>query len=380
MCGIAGASCFHGSCRVVGNAERCECDAMYSGSQCFYRDQLLSFELPLAAGAIALTLVVGLIITRKVRTLLTFKNSPTDAFAFPREWKRGDAISHDLELLTEEENPSRRSKCSLEWLWRVVGVWGGEASKGVPWKPRRRVWENVLIALAFLLEIVPWIQSTAVAFLPVVPWPVAAKSSASILRMSLLYPLWSHLKPSKFPRLEFYAALAFVPGVFVASCAVGAKRFPLFKPQPKDSPAEDLCTLILRLYSHWVALPAMIMLLLPLECFFISYASKEGGNATASLPHIDSECFAMVPMAHAVAGVVALVLFWSVSCAVAFQLNCESSHPTPMLWTDIRYLRIDVLLRAPLAIIWSAHLAIQRRRGLIVVSCGCDGVGGGRVH
>jgi hypothetical protein len=302
---------------------------------------------------VALTLLAGLFMTHKVRCRLSFRDSPADAFDFPREWKRGKAVFDALEALEEdEERLSTRLKCSLQRFWRVVGVWEGNASKGVPWKPRRRVLENALITLAFLLELVPWVQATAVAFLPVVPWPVAAKPSASVLRMSLLYPLWSHLEPSEFRKIEFYAALAFVPGVFALSCVAGIKRFPLFKPQPANSPAEDLCSVILRLYSHWAALPAMIMLLLPLECFFIGYTAKDGDSESTSLPDVDPECFAVVPIAHAVAGMVALLLYWGVSCAVAFQLNCESSCPTPTIWTDVRYQRIDVLLRAPFATVW----------------------------
>lgn len=349
MCGASGASCFHGECRAVGGSERCECDDMYAGSQCFFRGQLLYFELPLAAAAMLVALAVGVGMTRKVRAMLTFSDATVDAFAFPREWKRGEEAVDELEMIVHEEDPAPTSRCSSACLRRWIGVWVGPTSKSLPFKPRRQVLENMLISLTLLFEVLPWIQSTTLAFLPVVPWPQTAKSAAELLRLSLLYPMWSHLNPAHFPIIAFYCALGFVPGMLLLACMIGMKRFPMFKPQPTNAPSEDLCTILLRLYSEWLVLPALIMLLLPLECFLIGYFSQP--TDSTPLPSIDSKCFAIIPIVYAVGGTLVMFVYWMVACAISFQLNCESSHPLPIIWTDVRYARVCCLFRVPLVIV-----------------------------
>ncbi|OWZ21309.1 hypothetical protein PHMEG_0004169 [Phytophthora megakarya] len=306
MCGVNEVVCLHGDC-VVETAngaayEYCRCYEMYSGSQCSFRMELLYWELPVACVVMLILLGVSVLVTGKTLAWLRFSREKHDPFGFPRRWK----TSFRANLMR--------------------GRWIGVTHKGLPTKPGNHyTFENSLIVLVVLLEIVPWVQLTALSFLPVVPWPKASRRVAELLRISLLYNLWSHFEPSQFPRNVFYLALGFVPGVLLVACALGVKRFPLFKPQPKNSPAEDVCTLVLRLYSEWLVLPVMIGLLLPLECGIVGYSKAEGSKM--ALPTL------------------------SESSALVIQLNCESSPPEPTLWTHVRYTRVAHSLKAPLAMV-----------------------------
>lgn len=349
MCGTSGAECYNGDCRAVSTqsadsaaasttVERCVCHAMYSGAQCLERTQLQSFELPLASAAILCAMVFGVWMTRRVRAFLTFADAPSDAFAFPRRWTREDDEVGD-------ESPRVWTRRWHGW----VGSWVGPTVKGIPWKSRQHAKENLLISLVCALELVPWIQHTAIVFLPVVPWPpTTSKPIATLLRLSLLYPVWEHTTPSKYDVMAFYGALAFVPSVFLLACVLGIKRFPLFKPQPKRTPSEDVCTIVLRVYSDWLVLPVMIMLLTPLECMLIGYTRQEDEKSTH--PTVDRDCFGVVTIAYAISGVVAALVYSVVATVVAVQLNCEPSNPVPTLWSDIRYIRIVTALRLPIAV------------------------------
>ncbi|RLN87949.1 hypothetical protein BBJ28_00006970 [Nothophytophthora sp. Chile5] len=334
MCGANDAVCLHGVCVVeaVGKTtfECCQCDALYSGSQCSSRDAMAYFEAPLACASILVLLVVGVFLTNKAIALLRFSEDENDEFDFPREWEASLESSLSARLLR--------------------GEWSGPTQKGLPWKPaKHHLTENTLITLVVLLDLVQWVQLTALSFLPVVPWPASSRGIAKLLRLALLYPLWSHLEASHFPTTMLYLALGFVPGVLIVACVLGAKRFPLFKPQPKSSPAEDLCTVMLRLHSEWLVLPVMIGLLLPLECVFIGYTKDEGSDMV--LPTMDASCFSLLQGAQIAAGVCMLLVFWFVSCAIVVQLNCEASPPTPTLWTHVQYMRVTQVLKAPLAMV-----------------------------
>ncbi|KAL7692721.1 hypothetical protein Plhal304r1_c006g0026321 [Plasmopara halstedii] len=81
---------------------------------------------------------------------------------------------------------------------------------------------------------------------------------------------------------------------------------------PRNASAEDL---LLRLYSEWLALPIMICLLLPLKCMVIGF--EKAKSVTVALP--------------------LLILYCIASSVITIQLNCESSPPTPTLWTHVRY-------------------------------------------
>lgn len=332
MCGANDAVCLHGDCVVEaanGAAyEHCQCHAMYSGSQCGFRKEMLYWELPVACMLMLILLGVGVLVTGKTLAWLRFKRAKQDPFTFPRKWKSGQSF----------EGPLLR------------GQWSGPTRKGLPIKPaKHHVVENSLIFVVVFLELVQWVQLTALSFLPVVPWPKASRGVAEILRLSILYPLWSHLEPSQFPRLMLYLSLGFVPDVLLFACILGAKRFPLFKPQPKNSPAEDLCTLVLRLYSEWLALPVMIGLLLPVECAVIGYSTAEGSEMT--LPTLNDSCFTLLQGGMVTAGVFMLILFCIASSVIVIQLNCESSAPEPTIWTHVRYTRIAHVLKAPLAMV-----------------------------
>ncbi|RLN88003.1 hypothetical protein BBJ28_00003874 [Nothophytophthora sp. Chile5] len=267
-----------------------------SATNCRYchtsRDAVAYFEVPLACASILVFLVIGVFLTSKAVALLRFSGDENDAFDFPREWEASLESSLSARLLR--------------------GAWSGPTQKGLPWKPaKRHLMENMLITLVVLLELVQWVQLTALSFLPVVPWPASSRGMAKLLRLPLLYPLWSHLEASHFPTTMLYLALGFVPGVLIVACVLGAKRFPLFKPQPKSSPAEDLCTVMLRLYSEWLVLPIMIGLLLPLECVFIGYSKDEASDMV--LPTMDASCFSLLQGAQIAAGVCMLLVFWFVN-------------------------------------------------------------------
>ncbi|KUF85087.1 hypothetical protein AM587_10005296 [Phytophthora nicotianae] len=277
MCGANDAVCLHGDCLVeaVNGAayEHCQCYAMYSGSQCSFRGELLYWELPVACAMMLILLGIGAIVTGRTLEWLRFQQAKRDPFTFPRNWKDSPGLSF------------------LDQLLR--GKWAGPTRKGLPTKPARgHILENAFIFILIFLEFLPWIQVVALAFLPVVPWPKESRRIAEILRLSVLYPLWNHSEPSQFPRFMLCLSLGFVPGVLLIACILGVKRFPLFKPQPKSSPAEDLCTLVLRLYSEYLTLPVMIGLLLPLECGIIGYSKVEGSKMT--LPSLNGSCFTLL--------------------------------------------------------------------------------------
>ncbi|ETK89854.1 hypothetical protein F441_06380, partial [Phytophthora nicotianae CJ01A1] len=301
---------------------------MYSGSQCSFRGELLYWELPVACAMMLILLGIGAIVTGRTLEWLRFQQAKRDPFTFPRNWKDSPGLSF------------------LDQLLR--GKWAGPTRKGLPTKPARgHILENAFIFILIFLEFLPWIQVVALAFLPVVPWPKESRRIAEILRLSVLYPLWNHSEPSQFPRFMLCLSLGFVPGVLLIACILGVKRFPLFKPQPKSSPAEDLCTLVLRLYSEYLTLPVMIGLLLPLECGIIGYSKVEGSKMT--LPSLNGSCFTLLQGGMVAAGTTILILYCIASSVVVIQLNCESSPPVPTLWTHVRYKRVAHALKAPLA-------------------------------
>ncbi|KAE8984834.1 hypothetical protein PR002_g22819 [Phytophthora rubi] len=332
MCGTNDAVCLHGDCIVEAENgaafERCRCYAMYDGAQCSFRKEMLYWELPMAIGLMLVLLGVGLFVTGRTIEWLRFPQAKHDTFAFPRK----------LKTMTNQSLGARLLR----------GKWSGPARKGLPTKPaKQHIIENVFVVITVFMELVQWVQLTALSFLPVVPWPKSSRGVAEILRFSLLYPLWSHLEPSQFPRFMLYLSLGFVPGMLLISFILGAKRFPLFKPQPKNSPAEDLCTLVLRLYSEWLAFPIMIGLLLPLECAVIGYRNTEGSSMT--LPTLDSSCFTFLQGGFVATGSFTLVVFCITSSVITIQLNCEASPPEPTLWTHVRYTRVAQVLKAPVA-------------------------------
>ncbi|KAG7381756.1 hypothetical protein PHYPSEUDO_005698 [Phytophthora pseudosyringae] len=332
MCGASDAVCLHGDCVVEaaeGAAyEHCRCYAMYSGAQCSFRGEMLVWELPVACALMLILLGIGVLVSGKALVWLRFSQAKQDAFAFPRKWEALPGLSLGARLLR--------------------GKWTGPTRKGLPTKPTRdHIVENALVFFVAIMELLPWVQMAALGFLPVVPWPKASRGVAEILRLSLLYPMWSHFEPTRFPRLMLYLSLGIVPGILLIASVIGAKRFPLFKPQPKKSPAEDLCTIVLRLYSEWLALPTMIGLLLPLECGVIGYSKTEGSGTT--LPTLSGSCFTLLQGGMVAAGTFMLILFCTASSVIVIQLNCESSRPEPTLWTHVAYTRVAHVLKAPLA-------------------------------
>lgn len=156
------------------------------------------------------------------------------------------------------------------------------------------------------------------------------------------------MKPQEFPHQLFYFAVAAVPAGLLVSVALGIKRFPLFKPQPKDSPVEDVCTMALRLYSEWAAIPILIALLLPFECLFLGYELK-GIPIRVAVP-LDA-CFTPLQIAQMVLSFAGMCIYWLASTMIVFQLNCESSNPVPTLWTDVRYATIVQMTKAPLGLV-----------------------------
>ncbi|KAJ8552244.1 hypothetical protein ON010_g10302 [Phytophthora cinnamomi] len=334
MCGVNDAVCLHGDCVVEAEDgaayECCRCYAMYDGAQCSFRKEMLYWELPVACALMLILLGVGAFVTGRVIAWLRFSQAKQDTFAFPRQW----------ETLADQSFGSRL----------LPGKWSGPTRKGLPTKPaKHHIVENIFVVIAVFMELVPWVQLTALSFLPVVPWPKSSRGVAEILRLSLLYPLWSHLEPSQFPRFMLYLSLGFVPGVLLVSIILGVKRFPLFKPQPKNAPAEDVCTLVLRLYSEWLALPVMIGLLLPLECAVIGYRKTDGSKLT--LPTLETSCFTFLQGGFVVAGSFVLVGYCITSSIITIQLNCEASPPQPTLWTHVRYTRAAQMFKAPVAMV-----------------------------
>ncbi|KAF4041960.1 hypothetical protein GN244_ATG05786 [Phytophthora infestans] len=350
MCGSNDAVCLHGDCIVEtteGAAyERCQCDSMYSGTQCSFRAEMVYLEVPLACTLMFILLGIGVLVTGRTLERLRFEQAKRDPFTFPRGWKDSPRLFFGGQLLR--------------------GKWTGPTRKGLPAKPARgHVLENIFIFFVILMEFLPWVQLVALMFLPVVPWPKDSRRMAEVLQLSVLYPLWGHLDPSQFPTYMLYLSLVFVPGVLLIACMLGIKRFPLFKPQPKNSPAEDLCTLALRLYSEWATLPVIIGLLLPLECGVIGYSKVDGSITT--LPTLNGSCFTVIQGGMVAAGTAMLIFYYAASSVILLQLNCESSPPEPTLWTHVRYTRVVQVLKAPLAM--SVVGSINANALLLCSSC-----------
>ncbi|KAF1774874.1 hypothetical protein GQ600_17918 [Phytophthora cactorum] len=251
MCGTNDAVCLHGDCVVeaVNGAayERCQCYTMYSGSQCSFRGELLYWELPVAC---ALMLILLALVSSTLEWL-RFQQAKRDPLRFRETGRMHQGYHLELSYCVANGRDQRERDCRPNRLRATL----------------RRTLSSY--SLSSWSSCRGYNCSTGV--LTVVPWPKKSRRIAEILRISLLYPLWSHLEPSQFPRFMLYLSLGFVPGVLLIACLLGVKRFPLFKPQPKNSPTEDVCTLVLRLYCEWLALPIMIGLLLPLECGVIGY-------------------------------------------------------------------------------------------------------------
>lgn len=347
MCGVV---CLHGECIVKelngAKSEECRCFSMYSGSQCSVRKELMYWELSLSCTLMIILLGVGIFVTNKARVGLRFRQATTEAFEFPRELNVSCKVPYKVQIL--------------------CGRWTGPTRKGLPTKVAKHyIARNASVFFVVLLEFLPWVQIVALSFLPVVPWPRASRDVAEILRLSVLFPFWKHSEPNLFPRLMLYLSVIFVPGILIISCVLGAKRFPLFKPQPKSVPAEDLCTLLLRFYSEWLVLPMMIGLLLPLECGVIGYNMADGSSLT--LFSRNDLCFTFSQGGMVVAGSVMLILYCIASSVIVFQLNCESSLPTPTLWTHIRYTQAAHVFKAPLAM--SVVGSVNANAYLLCVSC-----------
>ncbi|KAF1330163.1 hypothetical protein FI667_g5254, partial [Globisporangium splendens] len=262
--------------------------ALYAGAQCGFRYGNLYYEVPLASAFLLVLVVLGLRVTERATTMLCFLESRTncDFFAFPRQFVSSERVSGVLNSF--------------------IGTWAGDTStKGFPIRTlagrgRRRkqlvMLENIFIDVAVLLELVMWFQIAVIAFLPVVPWSTTSQSIAKL----------------------------------------------------KDAPAEDLCSMALRLHSEWAALPLMIALLLPFECLFVGYGLK---GFVFVLPVPESSCFTLLQGSQVALSIVTALLYWLLSCMIVFQLNCESSHPVPTLWSDIRYMAVMQATKLPLAMV-----------------------------
>lgn len=167
-------------------------------------------------------------------------------------------------------------------------------------------------------------------------------------RLFVLFPMWTHLKPEQFSHQVFYLAVAAVPTGLLVAVVLGLKRFPLFKPQSANAPVEGACSMALRLYSEWAALPVMIALLLPFECLLVGYELK---GLPFKIPVPLDSCFTLLQLGQMALGLAALCVYWVVCSMVVFQLNCESSPPVPTLWTDLRYASIVQAAKAPFALV-----------------------------
>lgn len=166
-----GLACFHGACVAANGSSKalqtCECEELFAGAQCSFRNGNLLLEAPLACVLVLSLAIMGLRVTDQALCMLRFPESASDFFAFPRIFEPTE-------------------KRALAMVSSYVGTWAGEAKKGLGFKSVmtkgdvRHVIENVLLVVAVVLELVLWLQVTAVAFLPVVPWPSAASSTAKV--------------------------------------------------------------------------------------------------------------------------------------------------------------------------------------------------------
>lgn len=162
--------CLHGVCVTdvaATGGQRCECHALYTGAQCGRRSGNALFELPLALVLLLALLLVGLRVAECATAALRFpEDSARDGFAFPRRFERttrwtrlGVLRAFVGSWVTPDESPARRS-CFRSGSAHVL--------------------ENLLVALVIALEVVLWLQVTAVAFMPVVPWSTDATNTAKV--------------------------------------------------------------------------------------------------------------------------------------------------------------------------------------------------------
>jgi hypothetical protein len=89
---------------------------------------------------------------------LRFNRSPDDDFVFPRTFKS-----------------TTRKKNFKNW----IGTWKGPSQEQIPFVIYR-MHTIVCICVAVALELVPWVQTVAVAFLPIVPWHEDASAIAKV--------------------------------------------------------------------------------------------------------------------------------------------------------------------------------------------------------
>lgn len=171
MCNSA--TCFHGECVAQqtspASVDVCACKTLYAGAQCSFRNGNLYFEVPLACTCILLLLVMGVRVAEKAKRMLSFPETSKDCFAFPRAFVRSE-------------------RASAGFVSQCIGVWTGDTTKGVPIrkKVKEHMLENMLMLTAIVLELVMWLQVTAIAFLPVVPWPSPSKNTADVSEPTLL--------------------------------------------------------------------------------------------------------------------------------------------------------------------------------------------------
>jgi hypothetical protein len=186
------------------------------------------------------------------------------------------------------------------------------------------------------------------------------------LRLLLLHPFWEHQEASSYRHAVFYMAVTAVPGLAALAVALGVKRFPLLKPQPLASPAEDLCTLVLRAFSSWIVIPLMIALLLPLECLFVGFLRR---GSLFVIPVYDPVCFSWIRLGHVALGFATTVVYSFLASGVGIQLNCESSRPQPTLWTDARYTRISHSLHTPISLVRGGDMIVASPEVLSIQPC-----------
>jgi hypothetical protein len=105
---------------------------------------------------------------------------------------------------------------------------------------------------------------------------------------------------------------------------------------------------MLRLYSEWSFIPILIMLLLPMQCLFVGYERR---GFLISLPFPDPTCGTWGQVAHIFLALAFFVPYYFISSGIVFQLNCESTPPISIMWTDIRYTALIQLARVVLALV-----------------------------
>jgi hypothetical protein len=164
MC-TGGVACLYGTCTSTATDKTvnqvCVCHELYAGSQCGYRNGLLYFELPLASVVVFAVVVMGLRISDTAWTLLRLPESKQDCFAFPRTFVQAKRVGSHLRF--------------------PVGTWEGPPQERISLSKHRPV-TRALIVLVVLLELLPFTQMTAIAFMPIVPWPTNSKTPATVGR------------------------------------------------------------------------------------------------------------------------------------------------------------------------------------------------------